>query len=92
VDSRLVTVPPAALLEEANHADVLVEVDATRREYRRQPVAVVRRQEQLITIRSQPTPDEVSHGCQPLLAGQRVISAGGLELSAELTDDEPPVR
>jgi cobalt-zinc-cadmium efflux system membrane fusion protein len=92
VDPRLVVVPPAALLEEANHADVLVEVDATRREYRRQPVAVVRRQEQLITIRSQPTPDEVSHGCQPLLAGQRVISAGGLELSAELTNDEPQAR
>lgn len=83
-DPGLVAVPPAALIEEGDYADVLVEVDAVRHEYRRQHVAVVRRQEHLITIRSQPRPSEAAAGCQPLLAGQRVISTGGLELSAVL--------
>lgn len=92
VDPRLVAVPPTAVLEENNHADVLVEVDAVAREYRRQQVAVVRRQEQSITIRSQPTPDEQRQGCRPLAVGQRIINSGGIELSAELTNDEPPAR
>ncbi|HEX4148389.1 MAG TPA: hypothetical protein VHY20_05355, partial [Pirellulales bacterium] len=87
-DPNLVVVPPSAVVEEGDRSDVFVEVDAARREYRRQRVAIVRRQRHLIFVRSLPTPSELGQGCQPLAAGSRVINTGTLELLAELLSDE----
>lgn len=83
-DRGLVAVPAGAVIEEDNTESVFVEVGSGRREFRRQPVAVVRRGREWIVIRAEPTDAERRQGARPLAAGERVIVAGALELAAEL--------
>jgi cobalt-zinc-cadmium efflux system membrane fusion protein len=85
-DPTMVAVPTSALIEDGEGGVVFVETDADRHEFARRKVAVVRRGRELAYIRSHPNGDEARGGAEALVAGQRVIVSGGLQLSSELSD------
>ncbi len=85
-DPGLVSVPTSALIEEGSTAAVFVETDPTVHEVTRRVVAVTRRGEKSVFIRSEPSDDERREGAVPLQAGERVVMSGGLELDSELTN------
>ncbi|HEY5315733.1 MAG TPA: efflux RND transporter periplasmic adaptor subunit [Pirellulales bacterium] len=85
-DPSLVAVPTSALIEDGEGGVVFVETDAGRHEFARRKVVVVRRGRELAYIRAHPSREEARLGAGTLVAGQRVIVSGGLELSSELSD------
>lgn len=82
-DPEMVEVPASALTEGTASA-VFVETDPVRHEITRRLVAVTRRGQQWIFIRSQPNEEERRDGAQPLAIGEKVVMSGGLELNSEL--------
>ncbi|HEX7450139.1 MAG TPA: efflux RND transporter periplasmic adaptor subunit [Pirellulales bacterium] len=85
-DPELVEVPASALIEEGTSSAVFVETDPARHEVTRRPVAVTRRGQRSIFIRSQPNERERGEGAQPLAIGEKVVMSGGLELNSELAN------
>ncbi|HEX5445253.1 MAG TPA: efflux RND transporter periplasmic adaptor subunit, partial [Pirellulales bacterium] len=84
-DPELVEVPASALTEGMVSA-VFVETDPVRHEVTRRPVAVTRRGQKSIFIRSRPNEEERREGAQPLAIGEKVVMSGGLELNSELAN------
>ena len=95
-DRDTVEIPTDALNEVEGQALVFVQPDAKKDEYMLRRVAVVRRFKDVTFVRSKLTPEdqqaskaEVERGrrpWQPLLPGERVITRGVVELTAELEE------
>jgi cobalt-zinc-cadmium efflux system membrane fusion protein len=81
-DPAMVAIPTAALIEEGTVGAVFVET--SRGHLQRRNVAVTRRGRTLVFVRAEPTPAERRLKLEPLHAGERVITSGGLQLLAEL--------
>lgn len=81
-DPEMVEVPANAF--EEGTSSVFVETDPVRHEVTRRPVAVTRRGQETIFIRSQPNEQERLDGAQPLAIGEKVVMSGVIELNQEL--------
>jgi cobalt-zinc-cadmium efflux system membrane fusion protein len=79
-NSREVRVPASAVVEEGKDSYVLVQPDAAKFEYVARRVLVVRRGRDVVHVRSPLTPDEERQGYEPLRPGERVVTAGAVEL------------
>jgi cobalt-zinc-cadmium efflux system membrane fusion protein len=80
----LVAVPTPALIEEGGLASVFVETSAGEHQFTRRQVAVTRRGQDMVFIRSEPNSAERAAGMESLKAGEHVVVSGGLLLHSEL--------
>ncbi len=83
-----VVVPTSALVEDGQDSVVLVQTDPKKPQFTRQHVAVVRRAQDHVSVRSRLNPDQVRRGLTPLRPGDRVGTSGVLELEGALRDLE----
>jgi cobalt-zinc-cadmium efflux system membrane fusion protein len=81
-----VVLPAAALVEEGRGTYVFVQPDARRPFYEERRVSVVRRSRDAVHVRSRLTPAQERQGFQSVRPGERVVTAGALELKALLDD------
>jgi cobalt-zinc-cadmium efflux system membrane fusion protein len=81
-----VVLPAAALVEEGRGAFVFVQPDARQSFYEERRVLVVRRSHDAVHVRSRLTPAQERQGLQAVRPGERVVTAGALELKALLAD------
>src|SRR5207248_2751913 len=81
-----VLVPEGAVTEDGSRSTVFVASDASGKQVKRRTVAVVRRGQDTVIIRSQPSSAEVAAGCEPLRPGEWVVTAGAVELDGALED------
>ncbi|HTU25984.1 MAG TPA: efflux RND transporter periplasmic adaptor subunit [Pirellulales bacterium] len=79
-----VEIPRTALIDEGTRSVVFVAKDETGTTVSLRQVAVARPGHDKIFLRCQPTPHELSLGCQPLRAGEWVVSSGTVELASAL--------
>ena len=78
-----VVVPASALCEESDRTCVFVQLDG-KATYARRSVAITRRRDDKVYIRSRPTPEEARRGLGPLAAGEQVVVSRVVELAASL--------
>jgi cobalt-zinc-cadmium efflux system membrane fusion protein len=83
---REVVLPAGALVEQGGVSLIFVQPDPKKAEYQARPVLVVRRGQDVIHVRSELTADEQKQGYQPLRPGERIVTAGAVELMATLDD------
>jgi len=83
-----VAIPASALVEEGEHQFVFVQPDLAKSEYVRRPVAVLRRDGSTVFVSSAPTAAQRHVDAQPLRAGERVVSAGVVQLAEALRELE----
>lgn len=83
-DATLVAVPATALVEQGKAAVVFVQSDPARTELTARQVAVVRRGQERVFVRRDPSPAEQRNGAQSLRPGDRVVVVNALELADEL--------
>ncbi len=85
-DPHLVTIPSTALIEQGDASYVFVETNAERHEFTRRKVDVKRRWRKSVYVcrAADETIDANGCGADSLKVGERVISAGVLEFSADL--------
>jgi cobalt-zinc-cadmium efflux system membrane fusion protein len=81
-----VVLPAAAVVEEGRGTFVFVQPDARRSFYEERRVLVVRRSHEAVHVRSRLTPAQERRGLQAVRPGERVVTAGALELKALLDD------
>jgi cobalt-zinc-cadmium efflux system membrane fusion protein len=81
-----VALPAAAVVEEGGRDFVFVQPDARRPIYEERRVLVVRRSHDAAHVGSRLTPAQERQGLQAVRAGERVVTAGALELKALLDD------
>jgi cobalt-zinc-cadmium efflux system membrane fusion protein len=86
----VVEIPTRALVEDGDESVVLVQTDPAKAKYTKRRVSVVRRYYDVVYVRSQLTSDQVAQGLQELRIGERVVSAGALELKAALSEQRQP--
>ncbi|HEX4144748.1 MAG TPA: efflux RND transporter periplasmic adaptor subunit [Pirellulales bacterium] len=79
-----VAIPRTAVIDEGTRSVVFVATDETGTTVSQRQVAIARPSHDVIYVRSQPTPHELSLGCQPLLPGEWVVSSGTVELASAL--------
>jgi membrane fusion protein, heavy metal efflux system len=79
-----VLIPDTALIEDGTHCIVFVASNASGKEVTRRNVALVSRGEDVVFVRSKPTPEDEAKGCQPLEPGEWVVTAGSIELDGAL--------
>src|SRR5262249_11156393 len=84
--AREVVVPAAALVEQGGVSLLFVQPDPKKSEYHPRPVLVVRRGQDVVHVRGEPTAEEQRQGYQPLRPGERIVTAGAVELQATLDD------
>jgi cobalt-zinc-cadmium efflux system membrane fusion protein len=84
--SREVALPASALVEEGQDNLVFVQPDPRKLEYVRRRVLVVRRGGAMVHVRSPLTPGEERQGYEALRPGDRVVTAGAVELQALWAD------
>jgi cobalt-zinc-cadmium efflux system membrane fusion protein len=80
------SVPASALVEEGGKAYVLVQSDPDKPQYALRQVSVVRRDRDVVHLLTSLTPAQRKQGGRALRAGDRVITAGAVELKAILED------
>ena len=76
-----VAIPSSALVEEGQRQFVFVQPEPAKSEYVRRPIAVSRRDGKTVFVWSAPTAAQRRAGAQPLRAGERVVSAGVVQLA-----------
>jgi multidrug efflux pump subunit AcrA (membrane-fusion protein) len=81
-----VAIPAGALVETGKEAIVFIQPDPQKLEYVQRRVAVVRRGRDVVHVRSTLRPEEARQGLQALRPGERVVTAGAVELQALLAD------
>jgi cobalt-zinc-cadmium efflux system membrane fusion protein len=79
-----VVVPDTALVQEGSSCVVFVASDEAGSEVTRRRVALASRGQDVVYIRSRPSPEESSKGCKPLEAGEWVVTSGSIELDGAL--------
>jgi cobalt-zinc-cadmium efflux system membrane fusion protein len=88
---NVVEVPISALVEDGKDSIVFVQPDPNEPVYTMRRVEVTNRFDQMAYVRSTLTAkvgDEHAQGVQPLHVGERVLTAGALELKAALETKE----
>jgi cobalt-zinc-cadmium efflux system membrane fusion protein len=85
-DIRNVAIPAAALVEEGGKSFVFVQPDPARDVFQQRRVLVVRRGQEVVHVRAAPTPQEQRQGFAGLRAGERIVTAGAVELQGLLAD------
>ena len=83
-----VAIPSSALVEEGEHQFVFVQPEPAKSEYVRRPIAVSRRDGKTVFVWSMPTTVQGHAGSQALRAGERVVSAGTVQLVQAIRDLE----
>jgi multidrug efflux pump subunit AcrA (membrane-fusion protein) len=81
-----VAVPTAALVEEGGKSFVFVQPDVEKLVYSPRRVTVVRRGRDVAHVRTALTSEEERQGLQALRPGERVVTAGAVELKGLLED------
>jgi cobalt-zinc-cadmium efflux system membrane fusion protein len=81
-----VVLPAAAVVEEGGQAFVFVQPDARKPFYEERRVLVVRRSHDAVHVGSRLTPAQERQGLQAVRPGERVVTAGAIELKALLDD------
>jgi membrane fusion protein, heavy metal efflux system len=81
-----VTLPATAVVEQGRQTFVFVQPDAKHSFYEQRRVSVVRRGGGVVHVRSRLTPEQERQGLQTVRPGERVVTAGGVELQAILDD------
>ena len=76
-----VAIPSSALVEEGQRQFVFVQPEPAKSEYVRRPIAVSRRDGKTVFVWSAPTAAQRHADAQPLRAGERVVSAGVVQLA-----------
>jgi cobalt-zinc-cadmium efflux system membrane fusion protein len=84
--SGVLILPAGAVVEEGQQTFVFVQPDLKKFFYEQRRVAVIRRSQDVVHIRSQLTPEQERQGFQTVRVGERVITAGAVELKAILED------
>jgi cobalt-zinc-cadmium efflux system membrane fusion protein len=79
-------IPASALVEQNGHTFVFVQPDSGKLHYALRHVLVVRRDRDVVHLRSQLTPSEAKQGYQALRSGERVVTRGAAELKRLLED------
>jgi len=79
-----VAIPRTALIDAGTRSMVFVAKDESGTTVSQRQVAVARPSHDVIYVRCQPTPHEVSLGCEPLKPGEWVVSSGTVELASAL--------
>jgi cobalt-zinc-cadmium efflux system membrane fusion protein len=79
-----VAVPSSAVIDEEGKSLVFVQPDAKQNRYVCRHVLVIRRRDDLAYVSSQPPSSHRDKLVKPLHAGERVVTVGGVELTAEL--------
>jgi cobalt-zinc-cadmium efflux system membrane fusion protein len=85
-DPTLVTIPTSALIENGDFTKVFVATNAEKHEFAIRKVAVVSRGRERTYVRSQPTPEELADGAEPLKDGEDIVMSGALQLAAEMNE------
>ena len=80
-----VTIPATALVDDGNDSIVFVQAEDPQ-VFNQRRVAVARRGRAEISIKTKPRPDEEKLGIAPVSPGERVVTAGAIELKAALED------
>ena len=80
-----VVIPRSALIEQGQDYSVFVQADPAVPQYARRTVALVRQGRAMAHVRAEPNAEEARRGCQPLRPGDRVVSAGAVELAGALS-------
>jgi cobalt-zinc-cadmium efflux system membrane fusion protein len=78
--------PAGAIVEEEHRTYVFVKCDAKKSFYELRRVAVVRRGQDVVHVRSRLTPEQERQGFQTVRLGERVVTTGAVELKAILED------
>jgi cobalt-zinc-cadmium efflux system membrane fusion protein len=81
-----VAVPEGAVVLEGAQSTVFIASDSSGKKVARRPIAVVRRANKMVIVRSQPTAEDKSRGCEPLSPGEWIVTAGTIELAGALQD------
>jgi RNA polymerase sigma factor (sigma-70 family) len=81
-----VALPAGAVVEEGSRSFVFVQPDAAKPFYEQRRVAVVRRGRDAVHIRSRLTAEQQRQGLQTVRPGERIVTAGVVELQAVLED------
>jgi cobalt-zinc-cadmium efflux system membrane fusion protein len=82
--ARFPAIPAAALVEAGGKTFVFVQPDPKQEIYRQRRVAVVHRAPDGAHIREVPTPEESRQGVEGLRPGERIVTAGAVELQGLL--------
>jgi len=80
-----VTIPATALVDDGNDSIVFVQAEDPQ-VFNQRRVAVARRGRAEISIKTKPRPDEEKLGIASVSPGERVVTAGAIELKAALED------
>ena len=83
-----VAIPSSTLVEEGQGQFVFVQPEPAKSEYVRRPIAVSRRDGKTVFVWSAPTADQQHGDAQSLRAGERVVSAGVVQLAEAIRDLE----
>jgi cobalt-zinc-cadmium efflux system membrane fusion protein len=78
--------PAGAVVEEGHQTFVFVQPDPKKFFYEQRRVAVVRRGQDVVHLRSRLTAEQERQGFQTVRRGERVVTAGAVELKAILED------
>jgi cobalt-zinc-cadmium efflux system membrane fusion protein len=78
--------PASAVVEEDHQAFVFVQPDPKSSFFEQRRVAVVRRGQDVVHVRSRLSPEEERQGIQTVRPGERVVTAGAVDLKALLSD------
>ncbi len=81
-----VVIPTTALVDDGRESIVFVQPDANQRVFRQRRVAVTRREEKAVYVKTVPTPEEEKAGIEGLKPGEQVVTNGNIELKAALED------
>lgn len=76
----------SAVVEENGQNFVLVQPDANKPVFEQRRIAVVRRGHDIIHIRTKLTPEQAKQGFQTIQTGEKVVTAGAIELNAILDE------
>ncbi len=79
-----VAIPEGSILDEGPGSIVFVSPDSSARRVTRRTVAVIRREQNVVFVRTHPTEEETAAGCQPLLPGDYVVTGGTVSLAGAL--------
>ena len=79
-----VVLPDTALVQDGSQCVVFIASDEKGLEVTRRNVALIDRGQNVAYIRTEPTPEELAQGCQPLKPGEWVVASGSIELDGAL--------
>ncbi len=75
-----------AVVEEKSQSFVFVQPDASKPIFEQRRIVVVRRGHDIVHVRNKLTPEQEKQGFQTIKSGERVVTAGAIELKAILDD------